>query len=96
MLNKNEYRAAVVLSEPFKSPVAMVKPERENPGSAARPCAIAIIIEVFKVISFLSGCFFAHDSLNRSKAPVRTSKVPTIAGLNTRNPATSFRDKQSE
>ena len=37
ILNKNEYLAAVTLSNPQNRPVAIVQPERENPGSAARP-----------------------------------------------------------
>ena len=52
--SRKEYLAAVVLSLPDKSPVAMVKPEREKPGSAAKPWETAIIIEFFSVRSFFS------------------------------------------
>ena len=44
--NKKEYLAAVTLSKPKNNPVAIVQPERENPGRAARPCARPIRIEV--------------------------------------------------
>jgi hypothetical protein len=37
MLNKNEYLAADTLSFLHNKPEAIVKPERENPGSAAKP-----------------------------------------------------------
>ena len=37
MLSKKEYLAAVTLSSPFHNPVAIVQPERENPGMDASP-----------------------------------------------------------
>ena len=55
ILRRKEYLAAVVLSRPAKSPVAIVQPEREKPGSAAIPCAKPISIDVFKSTEF----FFA-------------------------------------
>ena len=48
MLNRKEYLAAVTLSSPQNKPVAIVQPERENPGSAAKPCAKPIKIDVSK------------------------------------------------
>jgi len=48
ILNKNENLAAVILSNPANNPVAIVKPERENPGNAAKPCAIDINIATLK------------------------------------------------
>ena len=37
MLSKNEYLAEVCLSNPKNKPVAIVQPERENPGKTAKP-----------------------------------------------------------
>ena len=37
ILNKKEYLAAVFRSKPKIKPVDIVNPERENPGSAAKP-----------------------------------------------------------
>jgi len=37
ILSKKEYLAAVTLSKPENNPVAIVQPERENPGKAASP-----------------------------------------------------------
>ena len=46
-LNKNEYFAALTLVKPHARPVAIVSPERENPGKTARPCAIPIKTDFF-------------------------------------------------
>ena len=42
ILNKNEYLAADFLSSPKNNPVAIVHPERDNPGKTAIPCASPI------------------------------------------------------
>ena len=64
MLKRKEYLAAVILSNPQKRPVAIVQPEREKPGNAARPCAKPINSEVFKsTSSFFASIFFDLYSL---------------------------------
>ena len=94
MLNKNEYLAAVNLSFLFSNPVAIVKPERENPGKAAKPCATAINIDVFKSILFDFSCIlFENASAENNKIPVNIRSKPTIAGEYTKFSATSCNGK---
>lgn len=89
--NRKEYFAAVVRSKPANKPVAIVKPERENPGNAAKPWAIAISMEFFKPIFFLTEIFLEMYSLSNNKKPVIVNKKPTTCGLNTKSPAISLR-----
>ena len=90
ILRRKEYRALAERSSPHNSPVEIVSPEREKPGSAANPWAIAIRIAVFKSrIDFFSKIFFDTYSLNKSKKPVKVSKTPTAIGENTKNSAIS-------
>ena len=81
--NKKEYFAAEVLSLPANKPVAIVSPERENPGNAANPWDIAIKIEVFNLIGEVSFLCFEILSLNNRINPVKISNKPTISGLKT-------------
>ena len=82
MLKRKEYLAAVILSNPQKSPVAIVQPEREKPGRAAKPWARPINIDVFKSTwSFFASIFFDLYSLYKSVNPVMKSKIPTTDGV---------------
>ena len=89
--SRKEYLAAVVLSAPPKRPVAIVSPERENPGIAAKPWATAISKDSFNVIFFLVLSFLETFSLCNNIIPVSTNIKPTKSGLNTRLSALSLR-----
>ena len=80
--SKKENLVAVVLSNPENNPDAIVKPERDNPGNTAIPCATPIIIDFFKdILSVFASNFFDTYSLKNRIIPVPIKRIETISGL---------------
>ena len=79
ILKRKENFAALTLSSPNISPVAMVKPDRENPGNIAIPCDKPINADYFQLK--LSGLFLffcdKYSAKNNIK-PVPTKNIDVI------------------
>ena len=87
--SRKEKVATCLLSKPNKSPVEMVEPDLEMPGTKARACEMPMIMLSYHFIVLFPGNF----SEMNSKSAVNSKAMPTALMLVNNEAMVSFRRK---